>query len=103
MTIHIFAYGESQIISKDLNYKTDKSKFKKLQAVIDDIKSKKPADVQDKDYHAINIFEGHKVSYLGKEKEGTFSANFSELNSAKLNALVAEFKTLHDAEPAPAN
>ena len=101
-TIHIFAYGEAQIISKDLNYKTDKSKFTKLQAVVDNIKSKKPADVQDKDYHAINIFDAHKVAYLGKEKEGTFSVNFADIDSAKLDALKAEFKTLHDAEPAPA-
>lgn len=101
-TIHIFAYGEAQIISKDLNYKTDKTKFSKLQAVVDNIKSKKPADVQVSEYHAINIFDGQRVSYLAKEKEGSFSVKFADVDSAKLDALKAEFKTLHDAEPIPA-
>jgi hypothetical protein len=101
-TIHIFAYGEAQIIGKELNYKTNVSKFTKLQAVIDDVKSKKPADVQDKDYHAINIFNNSKVVYLAKEKEGTFSVAFTDIDSAKLNALIQEFADLKAAEPVAA-
>lgn len=99
-TIHIFAYGEAQIISKDLNFKTAVGNFTKLQDVIDDVKSKKPADVQSKDYHAINIFEDMRVSYLGKEKDGTFNCNFSDLNKAKYDALVAEFGSLKASAPA---
>jgi hypothetical protein len=93
-TIHIFAYGEAQIIGKDLNYKTDVSKFTKLQAVIDDVKSKKPADVVAKDYHAINIFNDMRVSYLSKEKDANFHFKFSEIDSVKLNALIQEFADL---------
>ena len=101
-TIHIFAYGEAQIIGKDLNYKTDVSKFTKLQAVIDDVKSKKPADVVAKDYHASNIFNDMRVSYLSKEKDGNFHFKFSEIDSAKLNDLIQEFATLKAAEPVKA-
>ena len=97
-TIHIFAYGEAQIIGKDLNYKAAISKFTKLQAVIDDIKSKKPADVAAGDYHAINIFYSINVRYMGKAKENSFSCNLSELNETKLNALIAEFASLKAAE-----
>lgn len=101
-TIHIFAYGEAQIISKDLNYKTDVSKFTKIQAVVDDIKSKRPADVVAKDYHAINIFNNHRISYLSKEKEGTYSINYSEIDSSKINDLIKEFSDLKAAEPVKA-
>lgn len=98
-TIHIFAYGEAQIIGKDLNYKTDVSKFTKLQPVIDDVKSKKPADVVSKDYHAINIFEGGRVTYIPKQKEGVFVINFSDIDVAKFTALVKEFAELKAKEP----
>ena len=102
-TIHIFGYGEAQIISDTLNYKAGVTKFTKLQAVIDDVKSKKPADVPVMDYHAINIFADSRVSYISKEKTGTFSTEFALLNQASLNALIAEFQTLKNADPTPAN
>lgn len=93
-TIHIFAYGEAQIIGKDLNHKASVSSFTKLQAVIDDVKSKKPADKTSGDYHAINIFFSADCRYMGKEKESSFSCKLSELNETKLNALIAEFASL---------
>jgi hypothetical protein len=93
-TIHIFAYGEAQIIGKDLNFKASVNAFTKLQAVIDDIKSKKPADKTSGDYHAINIFFSADCRYMGKAKENSFSCKLAELNETKLNALIAEFATL---------
>jgi hypothetical protein len=93
-TIHIFAYGEAQIIGKDLNFKASVGSFTKLQAVITDIKSKKPADKTDGDYHAINIFYSADCRYMGKAKENSFSCKLAELNETKLNALIAEFATL---------
>jgi hypothetical protein len=96
-TIHVFAYGEAQIIGKDLNFKASISKFTKLQAVIDDVKSKKPANVTAGDYHAINIFHSIDVRYMGKAKENSFSCKVAELNETKLNALIAEFATLKAA------
>lgn len=65
--IHIFGYGEAQIISDTLNFKAKISDFKKLQAFIDNVKSLKPAEVESKDYHAINIFSESKVSCVSKE------------------------------------
>ena len=105
--IHIFGYGECQIISDTVNFKANVSEFKKLQAVIDDVKSLKPAEVDMKEYHAINIFGGKKADYLSKESEnkGGFSVKFDKLNATKLNALIAEFETLKtkaDAEKAKA-
>lgn len=93
-TIHVFAYGEAQIIGKDLNFKSKVGDFKKLQAVIDDVKSKKPSDKLDKDYRAINIFYDLRADYNAIEKDGSFNVKYSELNETKINALVAEFEKL---------
>lgn len=109
-TIHIFGYGEAQIISDTVNHKDSVSNFKKLQAVIDDIKSLKPADVEASDYHAINIFGDLRVSYLSKDSDGlgnaankvkkSYDVKFSDINQTKLNALIAEFGTLKAAADA---
>jgi len=105
-TIHIFGYGEAQIIGQDLNYKTDVANLKTLQAVIDDIKSKKPVDIEAMDYHVINIFNNLRCDYLPKSngqgipvnmtdlKRGMFSVEFKDIDSKKLNALIAEFGKL---------
>jgi hypothetical protein len=97
-TIHIFGYGEAQIIGENLNFKAAISKFTKLQAVVDDIKSKKPTDVSEGDYHAINLFYSIDVRYMGKQQENSFSTTLAELNETKLNNLIAEFATLKAAE-----
>lgn len=102
-TIHIFGYGESQIISETVNFKTDTKNFKTVQAVIDDIKSKRPKDKTDADYHAINIFGDLRADYIAKRAEGSkpmdedkssFSVKFADLDNKKLDALVAEFGAL---------
>lgn len=102
-TIHIFGYGEAQIIFETVNFKTGVDKFTKLQAVIDNVKSKKPADKTAGDYHAINIFGDLRADYNAKSSDGakpkdedksSFSVKFADLDSKKLDALVAEFTTL---------
>ncbi len=100
--IHIFSYGngEAQIISDTLNFKANSSEFSKLKAVINDVKSKRPKEVAEKDFHAINIFGDSRVRYISSEEEGTFSCKYSDLNKTKLNALIVEFKKLKDAVPA---
>lgn len=100
-TIHIFGYGEAQIISKDVNFKAKHSDFTKLEAVIADVKSKRPADKADVAIHAINIFKGIRVDYTAKEKEGSFSCKVEDLDVTKLNDLVAEFAALKTAAEAP--
>lgn len=94
--IHIFGYGEAQIISDTINHKANVSEFKKLQAVIDDIKALKPKDVEAAEYHAINIFGSTKADYVskGEKNKGNFSVKFENLNATKLSALVTEFETL---------
>ncbi len=102
--IHIFAYGEAQIISDTLNFKANVFDFKKLQAVIDDVKALKPTDVIESDYHVINIFGETEVSYVSKtDKKGNFSVKFEKLNAAKLGALIADFEALKTKADAKAD
>ena len=56
-TIHIFGYGESQLISNDINDKVETSKLTLADAVVLNVFSKKPIDnTSTIDYHSINIF-----------------------------------------------
>jgi hypothetical protein len=96
--IHIFAYGEAQIISDTVKYKADKSKFMNLQPVVDNIRGKKPMGVNSEDYHVINIF-GIRADYVCKNKEACFSIKYDNIDSKKLNALVDEFEALYNADP----
>lgn len=103
-TIHIFGYGEAQLISDTVNFKASIDKFTKLQSVIDDIKSKKPKDKVAGDYHAINIFGDLRADYIAKSVEGlksnssteniSYSIPFKDLDSKKIEALIAEFVSL---------
>jgi hypothetical protein len=96
-TIHIFRYGEAQIITNEFNFKASFESFTKLQSVIDDIKSQKPSNVTEGDFHAINIFKAINCRYMGREKETSFSCDLSDLNESKLNDLIDEFVTLRDS------
>lgn len=98
-TIHVFAYGEAQIIGENINFKAPISSFTKLQPVIDEIKSKKPNDVVDGDFHVIHIFNGVDVRYLSADRKvkANFSFKFIELNTQKITDLYDEFIALKNA------
>ncbi len=94
-TIHVFGYGETQIISKDVNKKKSSKDLTNLAAFVDHIKTFKPADVVLTDYHVIHIFNNMDVRYLGngtdkKEEKTSFSVKLTEVNPATLSALVDE-------------
>ena len=88
-TIHIFGYGETQLISSDSNKKVATLLLTKVQAVIDNIYSKKPADNNaGTDYHAINIFNNMFADYLPKTKdEKSFRVEYKDLDANLINDL----------------
>jgi hypothetical protein len=92
-TLHIFGFGDVQVITKD-GGKTKKAKnLTTLQAVIDNIWSKKPADnnISSKDYHAINIFNDMFADWQSKIKgEKNYRTKYDELNYQLIETLVAE-------------
>jgi hypothetical protein len=95
-TIHIFGYGETQIIGKDLNKKATTSSLTKVQDVIDIVYATKPQDNScTKEFHAINIFEGMFCDFQPKANdEKGFRTQWDKLTQATIDALVVEMEAL---------
>ena len=101
-TLHIFGYGESQLIGSEpnpsggkpvgFNVKAPNSALTALQPVVDNVYSKKPADSDaGADYHAINIFHNMFADYQPREGEG-FRVQYADLDAALIDALATEIK-----------
>lgn len=95
-TIHIFGYGETQLIGKDMNDKVETLNLTKVQAVIDNVYAQKPADNNaGTDYHAINIFNNMFADYQPKTiEEKSFRVEYKDLDATLINQLVEEIKSL---------
>jgi len=99
-TIHIFGYGETQIIGNDNNGKVQSSELTNLVVLIDHIKTFLPeSGVTLTDYHVIHIFEGSDVRYLGvgtedRKEETSFSVKYDQIDITLLDALVNEVISL---------
>jgi hypothetical protein len=91
-TLHIFGYGETQLIGADFNKKVPSSVLTTLQAVVDNIYSFKPVDnPATTDYHAINIFNTLFADWQTKEQEiKGWRTEYSQLNVTLINALIEE-------------
>jgi len=91
-TIHIFGYGETQIIGKDVNKKVATSSLTSAQAVIDNVYSKKPADINaGTSFFAINIHIDMFADYLPEVSgEEHFRVAYSELDATLIDTLIAE-------------
>jgi hypothetical protein len=91
-TLHIFGFGDVQVITKDGGKTKKASDLTTLQAVIDNVWSKKPSDnTGTKQYHAINIFEGMFADWQSKvQGEKGYRTPYLELDKAAIEALVAE-------------
>ncbi len=66
----------------------------KVQAVIDNVYSKKPADNNaGTQYHAINIFNDMFADYIHKTQgEKSFRVKYEDLDATLINELVDEIK-----------
>lgn len=94
-TIHLFGFGDAQIIGKDHNGTVKSDTLANLQAFVDHVKTFKPEEVVLTDYHVIHIFNGTDVRYLGKgtgnnQDKTDFIVGVSELDSVILDNLVNE-------------
>jgi hypothetical protein len=95
-TIHVFGYGETQIIGKDYNKKVSTYLLTKVQAVIDNIYSKKPANINAvNEYHAVNIFLGSFADYIPKDDDAkSFRVEYSELDANLVSELISEIEAI---------
>jgi hypothetical protein len=100
-TIHIFGYGESQIIGvgdddKGFSNKVATSTLTKVEPFMDDLFTHKPADNTSvkTEYHCVHIFQGNEVRFISKTEgvEG-FTVKIDLLNQTTLQELVDELST----------
>jgi len=90
-TLHIFGYGECQVITDTENKKVPTSDCTSAQAVVDMVYALKPVDNNaGTDYRAINIFNDMFADY--QSPEGNFRVDYSELDSALIDQLVSEIE-----------
>lgn len=91
-TLHIFGYGETQLIGTDFNKKVPSSVLTTLQAVVDNVYSFKPVDnPATKEYHAINIFNEMFSDWLTQDQAVKgWRTEFAELDATLINALADE-------------
>ncbi|CAB4158343.1 hypothetical protein UFOVP699_2 [uncultured Caudovirales phage] len=89
-TLHIFGYGETQVITDTENKKVATDSIVGVQALIDDIYSKKPADnPATTEYRVITILNDIFADY-SDEQGNNFRVDYSELNAALIDAVVLE-------------
>lgn len=97
-TIHIFGYGESQIIGtgdddKGFSNKVATSGLTKVEPFLDDLFTHKPADNTSvkTDYHVVHVFHGNEVRFQSKTQDVKgFSVKIDQLNQTILQELVDE-------------
>lgn len=89
-TIHIFGYGETQIIGKDLNKKVPTSVLTNVQLVVDNVYSTKPEDSNaSAEYHAVNIFNDMFADFQ-PQTGNAFRTQYADLDATLIEALAAE-------------
>jgi hypothetical protein len=91
-TLHVFGYGETQLIaSSSLPHgKVDSTGLTHLDPLVTHIKTFKPEDVTEADYHVIHVFKDDKVKYLGKGDNTEYSFEYSQLDTTLLDNLTDE-------------
>lgn len=105
-TLHIFGYGEIQVIGKDgetsVNKKAPASQMTSKDSVINDVYSFKPQDnLSPNEYHAINIFGDMFSDYLPKGDFKSWRTQWNLLNQTAIDALVAEVLAYTPPAPQP--
>jgi len=91
-TLHIFGYGETQLIGADFNKKVPSSALTTLQAVVDNVYSFKPVDnPATEQYHAINIFNDMFADWQTTQQgvQG-WRTQYAELDVTLIDALIVE-------------
>lgn len=91
-TIHIFGFGDVQVIKDKTNKTKKRVTLTSVQSVIDNIWSKKPSDnTCGNEFHTINIFNDMFVDFQAKAKgENGFRLKYDEIDASLIEALVTE-------------
>ena len=93
-TLHIFGYGETQLIGKDFNKKVPSTVLTTLTDVVNNVYSFKPeGNESTEEYHAINIFNTMSSDWQPKSSDAKgWRTEYAELDATAIDALVAEIE-----------
>jgi hypothetical protein len=94
-TIHLFGFGQNQIISNDSNNSVSSEQLTKLVPFVEYIKTLVPSKSVLTDYAVIHIFNGDTIRYLGEQTENrqdktSFIIQWKKFDKTTLNELVDE-------------
>jgi len=65
--IHIFGYGETQLITEVESLKYETKNLTKVEPLVEAVWNLKPADFQgEKEYHTINFFDKKNVRWISE-------------------------------------
>lgn len=95
-SIHVFAYGETQYIKDDINFKTETTELTTVQPLLDAIWAEKPADVTgDDEYSSVSVFDYDLKKWLGKQEDSaTFVVAGEDSLVDLIDAVIAEITAL---------
>jgi hypothetical protein len=95
-TIHIFGYGETQLISKEKSGKLATSSLTKATAFVEEVFSKKPENsTATIEYHAVNVFSDMYIDFIPKNTDvKSFRVKIEEINNTVYEELITELESL---------
>lgn len=94
-TIHVFGYGETQYITKDINFKTATSDLTKVQPLLDALWAMKPEGVTGgDDFHSVTLFNFNNKQWSGKKNQASFVIKGEDSLVGPIDELVAEMTAL---------
>ena len=92
-TLHIFGYGECQVITDTENIKVATELCPSVQAVVDMVYALKPeGNTAGTDYQNVTILNNIFGSYSAID--GNFRVEYSELDSELIDQLIEEIKEI---------
>lgn len=104
-TIHIFGFGKTQGIGKEINATIPSNSLNTLEPVISNVRSKLPSEYDNASFHAINIFKDMFVDFIPKrdsEVEGeqlkSVRTKYTEINSELIDGLCSEINSFTASE-----
>jgi hypothetical protein len=88
--IHIFGYGETQLITNQNSLKYESKNLTKVQPLVDAVWDLKPVDfVGEKEYHVINFFDKKDVRWVS---ENYFNVKDNESLIPLIEELIIEIQ-----------
>ena len=94
-TLLIFGYGQTQLITDTDSKLVNSDELPSLNAVIQDIYSKKPLkNNSEEDYVRIAIYNNDFADWVNNNPNDYFKVSYSELNQALIDSLILEIKNI---------